>query len=261
MKNILFGLILVLTVSIAALAQKNKTQHDVVKPGGGAGKTQKTNKSQVDKPLLQSMTNIEAQLQSMVDVRKSQVGDEIVLKTTKSVKQNGETVIPKGSSLIGRITEVQQKSKDNGGSKIGMVFGRLEGKSLATPIMASIVSITNARAANSVGDVFASDISGSSSSSTRASSGGGGGLLGGVGNTVGGVVNTATQTVGAATNTVGQTVGTATGTAGQTINGLQISQSASGSANGSTTLSSRDKNIRLEKGLTFNMNIAAAAQR
>jgi hypothetical protein len=223
--------------------------------------------------VFSSATNaaVDAQLQNSIDVKKAKVGDEVVLKTTKAIKQNGETIIPKGSNLIGRITEVQQRSKDNGMSKIGMVFDRIEGKNLAAPITASIISITNVQAASSVGDTLGSSVSGSSQTSGSASTSGGGssggGLLGGVGNTVGstvggvtntvgGVTNTTTQTVGSVTNTAGQTLGSTTGTVGRTLNGIQISNSVSGSANSSTTLSTPNKNLRLDKGATFQLQLS-----
>ncbi len=212
--------------------------------------------------------NVAAQLQSSIDVKKAKVGDEVVLRTTKSIKQNGETVIPKGTNLVGRITEVQKRSKESAMSRIGMVFDRMEGKNLTAPITASIVSITNVQAASSIGDSFGSDITGSSQTSGSASrpSSSGGGLLGGVGSSVGGVVNTTTQTVGGLANTATQTVesvantatqtaGNTTGTVGSALNGIQISNSVSGSANSSTTLSSPNKNLRLEKGVMFQMQV------
>lgn len=207
---------------------------------------------------LESGTSLSGELQSTVDVKKAKVGDQVVLKTTKAVKQNGETIIPKGSNLIGRITEVQQKTKQNGASRIGMVFDRVQGKNLSAPISASIVSITNAQAASSLGDTLDSGIAGSSTTSGRASSSGsgssaGGGLLGGVTNTVGGVAGTATNTVGSVTNTAGQTVGSTVGTVGRTVNGIQISSAVSGSAQSSTTLSSPNNNIKLEKGVMFQL--------
>jgi hypothetical protein len=206
---------------------------------------------------LSSGTTIEGRLQSALDVKRSRVGDEVVLKTTKSIRQDGQVIVPKGTNLIGRITEVQQRSKENSMSRIGMVFDRIEGKNLNAPITASIMSVTNVGANNSIGETLNSDLSGSSSSPVRSSGGGsgGGGLLGGVGGTVGGVVNTATQTVGGVTNTATQAVGNTTQGVGRTINGLQISQSASGSAQGSTTLSSGDKNLRLDKGVMFQLRL------
>ena len=204
-----------------------------------------------------SGTQITAELQKTIDVSNAKVGDQVMLKTTQSIRQNGEVVVPKGSNLIGRVTEVTRRTKDNGESRIGLIFDRIEGRQLSMPLNATIVSVTNAAASARVGDTAMSDVSGSSTSSARTSrSSSGGGLLGGVGDTVGGLVNTTTQTVGAVTDTATRTVGSTTNTAGRTISGLQISTSASGSENSATTLSTPNKNLRVEKGATFDLRVA-----
>jgi hypothetical protein len=254
MKKILFGISLILLLSVAGLAQKNKDTKQVVDPND------KEANRKSEKVLLQSGTNLEAQLQSTLDVKNAKVGDEVVLKTTKAIKQNGETVVPKGTNLIGRITEVQQKSKQNKTSRIGMVFDRIQGKNLAAPISASIVGLTNSATNANAADIFSSSSSTSTSSSGGASSSGGGGLLGGVTNTVGGVVNTTTNTVGGVTNTAGQTVNGVTQPLGNTVNGIQISKSVSGSAQSSSTLSAQDKNVRVEKGTTFHLQLNKSVQ-
>jgi hypothetical protein len=247
MRKFLFITSLILTLSVFGFSQKaKKNPNDADEPTKSG-----------EKVLLQTGTNIEAELQSTLDVKKSKVGDEVVLKTTKSIKQNGETIIPKGANLIGRITEVQQKTKNGGASRIGMIFERIEGKNLNAPINASIVSVVNTAASANVSDVFNSNVSGSSSGSgsTSSSSSSGGGLLGGVTGTVGGVVNTTTGTVGGVANTATQSVGDATRTLGTVTNGVQISKAVSGSANGTTTLSSQNKNLRFEKGATFQLQL------
>jgi len=241
MKRVIFVGSLVLLLSIFSLAQE---------PGSSSAASN-------GRLQLDSGSSIQAELQDDVDVKRSKVGDQVVLKTTKAIKRGRDTVIPKGTNLIGRITEVRQRTKDNASSRIGMVFDRIEGKNLSAPISASIVSITNAQASTSLGDTLDTGLSGSTSSSSSVSRAGGGssggGLLGGVTNTVGDVAGTATQTVGGVTNTAGQTVGSATGTLGRTLGGIQISQSAGGSVRSSTTLSSPNRNIKLEKGVMFQL--------
>jgi hypothetical protein len=216
---------------------------------------------------LASGTQLSGQLQKSLDVSKAKVGDEVVLKTKKSIKQNGEVVVAKGSSLIGRVTEVQKRTKDNSASKIGILFDRLEQGGNSLPISAAIMSVVQARSHVQSGDDLFADTSASSSTRTSTTgSGSGGGLLGGVGNTVGGVVNTTTQTVGGVANTATQTVGGVTDTAGRTVGsttqavggtlrGLQISQSADASASGASTLSLTGGNLKLEKGTTFNVRV------
>lgn len=249
MTKVLLGFaILIITTSIS-FGQKDSRDR----------KVREDDKKQL---TLVSDARLDAQLQSTLDVKSAKVGDQVVLKTTKAVKQNGETVIQKGSMLYGRVTEVQQRTSANAASKIGMAFDRIEGKDLSAPISASIISITNVAARAAVDDAFSSDIAGSSQTSTRTTSSrsSGGGLLGGVGNTVGGVVNTTTQTAGSVVGTAGSTVGNTTGTVGRTLGGIQISNSTAAAANSSTTLSSPNKNLRIEKGVMFQLNVDGSAR-
>jgi hypothetical protein len=252
MNKTILGLGLVLVLAGVGAAQKKvdtnasstmSSTNSASKNGGNVG--------------LQSGTQIAAQLQSSLDVQKAKVGDQVVLKTTKAIKQNGQVVVDKGARLFGRVTEVQQKTKGSAMSKVGILFDRLEQGGNQLPINAVITSITQAQATTSIDDMGNSDISGGSSTRTSTPSSGGnsGGLLGGVGNAVGGVVNTTTQTVGTVANTAGQTVGNTTRAVGGTLKGIQISQSTDASANGSSTLSLQNGNLHLDKGTTFNLSL------
>ncbi len=219
---------------------------------------------------LDSGTRLAGELQSTLDARKAKVGDQVVLKTTQAIKSQGRTVVGKGSRLIGHVTEVSQKSKSNGESRVGLLFDRLEGGSLNMPIAATITSVVNGagRARANDQDIFASDASSAtssraSSSSSRGSSANNGGVLGGVvnsttstvGNVVGGTTAAVGSTVDATTNVVGNT---ATG-AGRSLGGIQISQSSNTSVEGSSVLSLQGGNLRLEKGATFNLMLTQSA--
>jgi hypothetical protein len=221
---------------------------------------------------IESGTQVAAQLQNTLDARKARVGDRVVLKTTEAIKSNGQTVVSKGANLVGHVTEVQQRTKANGESRIGLVFDRLEKGSLETPISATISSITQARTRtqSSNDDLFSSDIGASSRSNasanrqTRSSSDGG--LLGGVGSTVGGVLNTTTSTVGTVASNTTTAVGSTVGAAGNTtsgvtgsLGGLRIAQSSSASADGGALLSLQGSNLRLEQGTSFHLVLSQSA--
>lgn len=258
MKKIIFGLNLILLLSVLCFAQNQKKEPNISEEQSVKQSDQtKRNSGKASKTLLlEAGATLEAQLQKTLDVKNAEVGDAVVLKVSKEVKQGNEVIIPKGAKLIGRITEVQEKTKNNATSKLGVVFDRIEGKNLNAPISASIVSVTQAATNATVGDVFTSDVSGTSSSTGSVSnSNSGGGLLGGVTNSVGSVVNTTTSAVGTVTNTAGQTLGAASQTLGRTVSGIQISQSAEALTTGSTTLSAANKNLRLEKGATFRLQL------
>jgi hypothetical protein len=264
---------LVLTAAVALIAAVTAFSQQKVNSNASAQANTKATASKNGNNVSSSLaagTQIAGQLQSSLDAKNAKVGDQVVLKTTNAVKQNGQVVVQKGSKLIGHVTEVQQRAKGEATSKIGVLFDKLEQGGNSIPISAVITSITQAQASTAVGDDIMSSGSAAStttgSTSTRSSSSSSGGLLGGVGNTVGGVVNTTTQTVGGVANTAGQTVGGVTSTAGQTlgsttqavggtVRGLQISQSTDASASGGSTLSLTGGNLRLEKGATFNLSV------
>lgn len=258
-------LLIVLTLAVStsvAVAQQTKTS-------GSASAGNETSASKQGREVnLASNTALAAQLENSLDARHAKVGDQVVLKTTQAVKQNGEVIVPKGAKLLGHVTEVQERTKSNGVSRIGVAFDRLQKGVLNLPITASIVSITQARSQTRAADSsLDSETMASATTTTRSSGGnqGGGGLLGGVGNAVGGAVNTTTSTVGnvagTTTNAVGSTVGATTTTAGNltgSLKGLQITQSTSASAEGGSTLSLNTGNLRLESGTTFNLLVSSS---
>ena len=217
---------------------------------------------------LESGTRFAAQLQNTVDVRKAKVGDQVVMKTTQAIKSEGRTVVGKGARLIGHVTEVAQKGKGNGESRVGIIFDRLEHGSLAMPISATISSITSARTNTTASndDMFATSASGSGRATTTSSASSSGGLLSGVGGVVNSTTSTAGSVVGSTTSAVGSTVSSTTNTVGSTAGGvsrslgrIQISESSSTSVEGSSVLSLHGDNLRLEKGTNFNLVLTQSA--
>ena len=66
---------------------QEKYIHDKKAPASSSDKKEPA--SDMEDVLLESGTSLDAKLLSTLDVKKSKVGDEVVLKTTKSIKQNG----------------------------------------------------------------------------------------------------------------------------------------------------------------------------
>jgi hypothetical protein len=237
---------LTLVVNLTVFGQETKAA------ASGSSSTQaNVNKKSLE---LASGTSLAAQLQNSIDVRKAKVGDQVVLKTTKAIKANGQTIVNKGSRLIGHITEVQQKTKGEAASKVGIMFDKLESGSLSAPISATITSITQAKAETHTGnDEMMTSNETHHGSSGQAQTSSSGGLLSGVTNTVGSVVDSTTQTTG---NVVSGT----TGTLNNTLSSIKITQNTSASAEGSSTLSLTGGNLRLEKGTQFNLTLSKDAQ-
>lgn len=273
MKRTVLALGLSLACAIVAYAQKAETR-----AASEANNQTSAAVNQAGKSInLDSGTRLSGELQNTIDVRKAKVGDQVVLKTTEAIKSGGRTVVGKGSRLVGHVTEVAQKDKGNGESRVGILFDRLEQGSLAVPISATISSITSGRAsarANNNDRMFESDTNSSSSaranrsasSSSSGTSSSNGGLLGGVGGVVNSTTSTVGGVVGGTTSAVGSTVDSTTGAVGNTttgvgrsLGGIQISESSNTSVEGSSVLSLQGGNLRLEKGTNFNLVLTQSA--
>lgn len=251
MRRIILGLSITLVLAGVVFAQKP------VKADTAAADEQRASSGS----QIAAGTQVSGQLQSSLDVQRANIGDQVLLKTTKAVKQNGQTVVAKGSTLVGRVTSVQKKVKGNANSSIGVAFDTLLKGSSRLPINAVITSVLSAQtaASTSINDDMMSSTSASSSTRSSTHSSSGGGLLGGVTNTVGNVVNTTTETVGGVADTTSRTVGTTTGAVGSTVKGLTVTQSTSASAQGGSTLNMSGGNLHLDKGTTFNLALTSSS--
>jgi hypothetical protein len=223
---------------------------------------------------LEAGTTIPATLTKPVDARKAKPGDEITAKTTKEVREADGTVIPRGSRLIGHVTDARAKAKGDSESALGIAFDRAvlrNGKEV--PFNASVKALAAAagNASTGMGDDSLTGAGNSSVggvASAPASSGGGGGLLGGAGGAVSGATGAVSNTAGGVANGVGNATanvgstasgtvsGTTRGATGQLtsdsqgvigLNGLQLNSAASNATQGSV-ITSTSKDVKLDSG-------------
>jgi hypothetical protein len=250
MRRIVFGLSITLVLAGLASAQTPVKANSVNSVDASAAAAAGSR--------IAAGTQVSGRLQGTLDVERAKVGDQVLVKTTTAVKQNGQTVIAKGSTLVGHVTSVQKKVKGNANSSIGVAFESVQQGSGRLPISAAITSVLTAQThiATAVDhSVMATESDTISAGSSTRSSGGGGGLLGGVTSTVGGVANTATGAVGGVADTTGRAVGSTTGAVGAAVRGLTVTQSTGASAHGGSTLNMSDGNLSLDKGTILNLRI------
>jgi hypothetical protein len=99
------------------------------------------------KPLAVG-TTIPVMLEKGLDSRKNKVGDEVVAKTTENVKSDGQVVVPRGSKIVGRVTEIKARTPEEAASAIGIAFDRAvfrDGRQL--PLALEIQAIAPAESA------------------------------------------------------------------------------------------------------------------
>jgi hypothetical protein len=224
---------------------------------------------------LASGTTFQAALAQPLDSGKCRAGDTITAHTTEAVSSNGKVVIPKGTKLIGHVTQVKAKTHDSATSSLGIVFDRAELKGGGEmPLHVGIQAIAAAQdSAAASADDFGAMGSPGAMTGAGMSRGGGGGLgVGGVAGSAvgatGGIAGAAGSTAGATAGVAGSAAGAAGGTvrgvggAGATLSandsgtgviglrGLSLDAAGSTSAQGSV-VTGTGRNVHLNSGTTF----------
>src|SRR5579863_9464470 len=70
-------------------------------------------------------TEIYAELNGDVDSKKAKAGDAISLHTTKTVKSSeGRMILPRGTKVLGHVTQSEAKSKGANESMLGLAFDK-----------------------------------------------------------------------------------------------------------------------------------------
>jgi len=242
---------------------------------------------------LANGSTMQAELTRPVDAKKAKVGDQVMARTTEDVKSEGQVVIPKGSKLMGRVTQAKAKAKGESESSLGIVFDKAvpKGGGPEVPVHAVIQALAagqaqTAASANEV-DTMASGSGmamGRAEAGRPARSGGAasGGLVSGAGSTVGSTTGVASSAVGnvggtaggaaggavdstvntrvgaagsaAGLNTAGQLTSASTGVVG--LQGLNLSSAAGSSTQGSL-ITCAERNVRLESSTQMVLRVAA----
>jgi len=223
---------------------------------------------------LASGTAFNAALTSPIDSKKCKPGDPVNAHSTEAVKSEGKTVIPKGSKLVGHVTQASARGKGESESSLGIVFDKAILKNgQEIPLNAGIQAIASAESSASAAGSDMDTMGGMGASAAGAGMAGGRGALGGVTSTAGGAAGTVTNTaanvggvaggsVNSAANAGGSIAGTSKGavgglnTAGQLtsnsqgvfgLNGLNLNAAGSSATEGSV-ITSAGKNVHLESG-------------
>jgi hypothetical protein len=74
-----------------------------------------------DIALAPGMT-LNAELNSSIDSKKAKVGDKVEAHTTEALRSDGKTIIPRGTKLLGRVTQTLAKGKGDNDSVLAIQF-------------------------------------------------------------------------------------------------------------------------------------------
>ncbi|HTB94352.1 MAG TPA: hypothetical protein VK728_16080 [Candidatus Sulfotelmatobacter sp.] len=202
---------------------------------------------------------INAELTAPVDSKKAKPGDPVAARTTEPTKSNGKTVIPKGSKLVGHVTQASSRAKGDSESALGVVFDKAILKNgQEVPLNVAIQAIASAQSAataNAGNDLSAAGGAGAyAGGSGRAA---GGGALGGVTSTAGGAAGTVTNTAANAGSTAGGALNSTTHSATNTVAG---GKGAVGGLNAAGQLTSSSQGVFGLQGVNLSSATTGAAQ-
>lgn len=223
---------------------------------------------------LASGTAFNATLSKPIDSKKCKPGDTVTAQTTEAAKSEGKTVIPKGSKLVGHVTQASARANGEAQSALGIVFDKAILKNgQEVPLNVAIQALASAQSGASFAGADLDAMGGMGASAAGSGMSGGRGALGGVTSAAGGAAGTVTNTaanvggaaggaVNSTTNAAGSVAGASKGAigglnaAGQLtsnsqgvfgLNGLSLNTAASNATEGSV-ITSAGKNVHLDSG-------------
>jgi len=201
---------------------------------------------------------INAELTAPVEAKKAKPGDPVAARTTEPTKSNGKTVIPKGSKLVGHVTQASARANGASESALGIVFDKAilkNGQEMPLNVaIQALASAQSAATANAGEDLAAAGGAGAyAGGSGRAV---GGGALGGVTSTAGGAAGTVTNTAASA----GNTAGGAGGALNSTVHSATPGQGATGGLNATGQLMSSSRGVFGMQGVNLSSATSSAAQ-
>jgi hypothetical protein len=141
-RSCLFALIATLFCA-AALAQASAPQAPTTQAPAAAASPSAT-APQFDNRIL-------AESDKLIHVNRVKVGDTVTAHLTAPAKMRDGTELPKGSKLVGTITEIKVKADKEGPSKLGLLFTKVVPKSGAEiPVQLALVTVAPHSQQNSV---------------------------------------------------------------------------------------------------------------
>ncbi len=220
---ILLGVAVALVTSIPLLAQDAGTAANAGTQADGAGNaSEKATYAAAgggfgDQSASHAweMSSITGELETKLDSKTAKPGEPVVLKTIQKVQTSDGTIIPRGSRLVGHVTQVQAYSKEHGAALLGIAFDHVEmkdGQSVAIyTLIRGVTPGASAMAMSSMGGGMGVPMGDGGMMAGGSAMGGGrgnGGLIGGAGGALNGAGSMAGGAAGGAGGVMDRTAAT-----------------------------------------------------
>jgi hypothetical protein len=199
-------------------------------------------------------TTFNAALVTSLDSKKAKTGDEILARTTENVRAEGKTVLPKGTKLVGHITQASARAKGDAESSLGIAFDHAvlkTGEQIVLNLTVQAVASAQTAASGAGSDMSTmSDIGGgmSASGETRSRE------------VFGGTTSALGSGVGATTNTVSKVGDAAVDSTLNSASDVAAPSQAVGGLNASGQLAGNSRGVFNLNGLSLNSGLSSDTQ-
>jgi hypothetical protein len=229
--------------------------------GKGAASSSASAQAGQNSASLSSGTAMNATLSQPIDAKKNKPGDAVTARTTEATKSEGKVVIPKGSKLVGRVTEAKARTKGESESAVGIVFDKAilkDGREVPLNVTLQAVGAAQSAASSSLaGDDLSAGGGMAGRTSGRA---GAGGALGGVTSTAGVGSGTVTNTAANAAGVAGGTAGSAVNSTANVAGATRTTSGATGGLNAAGRLTSNSRGVFGLEGMNLSSASANSTQ-
>ena len=255
-------LVLIAAVSLGAQSQTN-TQVDAqagvkasTQGSSASASTAGSAKSNQGSGSLSSGAAFNAALTAPVDSKKAKAGDRVSARTTEAAKSEGKVVLPKGTKLVGHVTQASARAKGDAESTLAITFDRAILKSgQEVPLNVAIQALASAQATTGGAEGEPNPLENRMGTSS-ATGAGGHGALDGVGSAVGGAVGTAANAAGHVSGTADAALNS---TASATAD-IGASRGAVGGLNAAGQLTSNSQGVFGLRGLNLGTATSSSTQ-
>lgn len=197
-------------------------------------------------------TAIDTELKKAIDSKKSKPGDEITATIKDKATLSNGTELPKGTTLVGHVTEATPYSKDKGTGSVTVVFDQIKTKDgQTTPIISAVRGLTPSMMEQQMN---ANNGGGSDAAPMPSAPAGGGSSADGSGG--GATSSPSMPSMGSTASSAGaEGTPVPNGMVRTGINGVLLAPSANATTSG--TLARQGENLHVSSGSSMQLLIAA----
>ena len=206
-------------------------------------------------------TAFNATLDKPIDSKKCKPGEPVTAHTTEPVKSGGKTIMPKGTKMMGHVTQASSRANGQGDSALGIVFDKAvmkNGHEMPMNVAIQALGAASGQASAATDNMELTGGGAGYGGGSAGASAGRGGALGGVTSTAGGATGGLTNTAAGLGNTAGGTLNSATQTTTSAVGGA--TNGAAGTLNAAGQFTSNSHGVFGLNGLNLNAAGASDAQ-